>query len=210
MHVFLQDNHKGTTESWAQRFGRMAQQDRAGREDRLDRGDRNRRRQPQQIDYLVTTTDDEPEQYAPKVLAALQDTPGAINVNSSALRTCAADRHRFRSRPRARVRYQYRSRRLRRFARHSAERWPRRSRPRTASNTCKCSTRAASRPRSRRCSRCRCAPATARSFIWSTSRSWCEDPSAAADDSYQPRDRRAHSSESLRRASRSRSCRIDS
>jgi hydrophobic/amphiphilic exporter-1 (mainly G- bacteria), HAE1 family len=39
----------------------------------------------QQIDYIVTTSDDQPEKYAPKILAAMQETPGAINVNSSQL-----------------------------------------------------------------------------------------------------------------------------
>jgi HAE1 family hydrophobic/amphiphilic exporter-1 len=40
----------------------------------------------QPIDATVTTTRGEPDAYAAKILAALEDTPGTANVNSSALR----------------------------------------------------------------------------------------------------------------------------
>jgi HAE1 family hydrophobic/amphiphilic exporter-1 len=39
----------------------------------------------QPLDFTVTTTRGEPDAYAPKVLAALEDTPGTSNVNSSSL-----------------------------------------------------------------------------------------------------------------------------
>ncbi len=39
----------------------------------------------QPLDFTVTTTRGEPDAYAPKVLAALEDTPGTANVNSSSL-----------------------------------------------------------------------------------------------------------------------------
>jgi HAE1 family hydrophobic/amphiphilic exporter-1 len=39
----------------------------------------------QPIDITVSTTRGEPDAYAPKILAALEDTPGATNVNSTAL-----------------------------------------------------------------------------------------------------------------------------
>ncbi|HTW85946.1 MAG TPA: efflux RND transporter permease subunit [Candidatus Sulfotelmatobacter sp.] len=46
-------------------------------------GTRGGNQQP--IDVAVSATRGEPDAYAPKVLEALQDTPGAMNVNSSAL-----------------------------------------------------------------------------------------------------------------------------
>ena len=85
VHVFLQDNHKGTTASWAQIFGRMAQNIAPGAKIVSIAATGFGGGSSQQIDYLVTSNDDQPEKYAPKVLAALQETPGAINVNSSAL-----------------------------------------------------------------------------------------------------------------------------
>ncbi|MGB6060086.1 MAG: efflux RND transporter permease subunit [Candidatus Aquilonibacter sp.] len=85
VHVFLQDNHKGTTDSWAQRFGAMALKIAPGAKIVSVAATGIGGGSSQQIDYLVTSTDDQPEKYAPQVLAALQETPGAINVNSSAL-----------------------------------------------------------------------------------------------------------------------------
>ena len=85
VHVFLQDNHKGTTDSWAQRFGGMAAKIAPGAKIVSIAATGFGGGSSQQIDYLVTSTDDQPEKYAPKVLAALQATQGAINVNSSAL-----------------------------------------------------------------------------------------------------------------------------
>ena len=40
----------------------------------------------QPIDFTISTTRGEPDQYAPEILDALASTPGAINVNSSALK----------------------------------------------------------------------------------------------------------------------------
>ncbi|HTZ55091.1 MAG TPA: efflux RND transporter permease subunit [Candidatus Acidoferrum sp.] len=85
VHVFLQDNHSGTTDQWAQRFGAMAQKIAPGAKIVSIAATGFGGGSSQQIDYLVTSNDDQPEKYAPKVLAALQETPGAINVNSSAL-----------------------------------------------------------------------------------------------------------------------------
>ena len=85
VHVFLQDNHKGTTDSWAQRFGAMAGKIAPGAKIVSIAATGTGGGSSQQIDYLVTSTDDQPEKYAPKVLAALQATQGATNVNSSAL-----------------------------------------------------------------------------------------------------------------------------
>ena len=85
VHVFLQDNHKGTTDSWAQRFGAMALKIAPGAKIVSVAATGIGGGSSQQIDYLVTSNDDQPEKYAPKVLAALQATQGATNVNSSAL-----------------------------------------------------------------------------------------------------------------------------
>ena len=85
VHVFLQDNHKGTTDSWAQRFDVMAQKIAPGAKIVSVAATGQGGGSGQQIDYIVTSTDDQPEKYAPKVLAAMQQTPGAINVNSSQL-----------------------------------------------------------------------------------------------------------------------------
>jgi hydrophobic/amphiphilic exporter-1 (mainly G- bacteria), HAE1 family len=85
VHVFLQDNHKGTTDSWAQRFGAMAQKIAPGAKIVSVAATGQGGGSGQQIDYIVTSTDDQPEKYAPQVLAAMEETPGAINVNSSQL-----------------------------------------------------------------------------------------------------------------------------
>jgi hydrophobic/amphiphilic exporter-1 (mainly G- bacteria), HAE1 family len=85
VHIFLQDNHSLTTAQWAQRFGSMARK--LAPEAKilsvaatgLGGGSQ------QQIDYLVTATNDDPEAYAPKIVQALEQVPGAIDVNSSAL-----------------------------------------------------------------------------------------------------------------------------
>jgi hydrophobic/amphiphilic exporter-1 (mainly G- bacteria), HAE1 family len=85
VHVFLQDNHKGTTDSWAQRFGAMAQKIAPGAKIVSVAATGQGGGSGQQIDYIVTSTDDQPEKYAPQVLAAMEETQGAINVNSSQL-----------------------------------------------------------------------------------------------------------------------------
>jgi hydrophobic/amphiphilic exporter-1 (mainly G- bacteria), HAE1 family len=84
VHVFLQDNHKLTTEQWAQRFGAMASKLAPDAKILSVAATGFGGGSSQQIDYLVTSADDDPEKYAPKVLEAMQDTPGAVNVNSSA------------------------------------------------------------------------------------------------------------------------------
>jgi hydrophobic/amphiphilic exporter-1 (mainly G- bacteria), HAE1 family len=85
VHVFLQDNHTGTTDQWATRFGAMAQKLAPGAKIVSVAATGIGGGSTQQIDYLVTSNDDQPEKYAAKVLAALQQTQGAVNVNSSAL-----------------------------------------------------------------------------------------------------------------------------
>jgi len=85
VHIFLEDNHSGTTAEWAQRFGAMARRIATGANVVSVAATGFGGGSSQQIDYLVTSTDDQPEKYAPKVLAAMQQTQGAIDVNSSAL-----------------------------------------------------------------------------------------------------------------------------
>jgi hydrophobic/amphiphilic exporter-1 (mainly G- bacteria), HAE1 family len=85
VHVFLQDNHSLTTDQWAQRFGAMAQRIAPGAKVVSVAATGQGGGSGQQIDYIVTSNDDQPEKYAPKILAAMEQTPGAINVNSSQL-----------------------------------------------------------------------------------------------------------------------------
>ncbi len=85
VHIFLQDDHSGTTAQWATRFGAMARKLAPGAQIVSVAATGFGGGSTQQIDYLVTSNDDAPEQYVPKVLAALQETPGAIDVNSSAM-----------------------------------------------------------------------------------------------------------------------------
>ncbi|HTV91459.1 MAG TPA: efflux RND transporter permease subunit [Verrucomicrobiae bacterium] len=85
VHIFLQDDHSGTTAQWATRFGAMARKLAPGAQIVSVAATGFGGGSTQQIDYLVTSNDDAPEKYVPKVLAALQETPGAIDVNSSAM-----------------------------------------------------------------------------------------------------------------------------
>jgi hydrophobic/amphiphilic exporter-1 (mainly G- bacteria), HAE1 family len=85
VHVFLQDNHRGTTDSWAQRFQVMAQKIAPGAKIVSVAATGQGGGSGQQIDYIVTSNDDQPEKYAPQILSAMEETPGAINVNSSQL-----------------------------------------------------------------------------------------------------------------------------
>jgi HAE1 family hydrophobic/amphiphilic exporter-1 len=85
LQIFLTDNHKQTTAQWATIFQHMAAK--IAPDARIVSiavtgfGGGSQ----QQLDYLVTSTDDNPDAYAPKVLQALQETPGAISANSSAM-----------------------------------------------------------------------------------------------------------------------------
>jgi hydrophobic/amphiphilic exporter-1 (mainly G- bacteria), HAE1 family len=85
VHVFLQDDHSGTTDQWATRFGAMAAKIAPGAKIVSVAATGIGGGSTQQIDYLVTSNDDAPEKYVPQVITALQNTPGAISVNSSAL-----------------------------------------------------------------------------------------------------------------------------
>jgi HAE1 family hydrophobic/amphiphilic exporter-1 len=84
LQVFLQDNRHQSTAVWAVTFGKMAAKLAPDAQIVSVAATGFGGGSTQQIDYLVTSTDDQPEKYAPAVLAAMQNTPGAINVNSSA------------------------------------------------------------------------------------------------------------------------------
>ena len=84
VHVFLQDNHKLTTDQWAQRFGTIGQQIAPSAKVVALAATGTGGGSSQQIDYLVTSADDDPEKYAPEITKVLENTQGAIAVNSSA------------------------------------------------------------------------------------------------------------------------------
>lgn len=85
VHIFLTDNHSLTTAVWAQRFGAMARKIAPGAKILSVAATGMGGGSQQQIDYLVTSADDQPGKYVPEVMQALEETPGAIDVNSSAL-----------------------------------------------------------------------------------------------------------------------------
>jgi HAE1 family hydrophobic/amphiphilic exporter-1 len=84
IHVFLKPKRRRSTDYWAPALGRIAQQvaptARVVSIPATGTGGGN----AQPIDYLITSTDDHPEAYEPQVAQALRETPGTLNVNSSA------------------------------------------------------------------------------------------------------------------------------
>ena len=84
VHVFLKANRRRSTDFWAPALGRIAQQvaPTAKVVSIPATGTGGGNAQP--IDYLITSTDDHPEAYEPQVAQALRETPGTLNVNSSA------------------------------------------------------------------------------------------------------------------------------
>ncbi len=84
IHVFLKTKRKHPTDYWSRILGRIGSQvapsARVIAIPATGTGGGN----SQPIDYLVTSADDHPEKYAEQVAAALRETPGTANVNSSA------------------------------------------------------------------------------------------------------------------------------
>ncbi|MGH7737339.1 MAG: efflux RND transporter permease subunit [Candidatus Tyrphobacter sp.] len=84
IRVNLALDRKHSTDWWAQRFGvqarRLVPDAQTVAIPATGTGGGN----SQPIDYLVESSDDQPERYAPAVLAALEQTPGAVHVTSSA------------------------------------------------------------------------------------------------------------------------------
>jgi HAE1 family hydrophobic/amphiphilic exporter-1 len=84
IHVFLKQNRRYPTDHWVRIFGRIASS--VARTAKViaipATGTGGGNAQP--LDYLVTSTTDEPDKYAEKVAAAMRLTPGTLNVNTSA------------------------------------------------------------------------------------------------------------------------------
>jgi hydrophobic/amphiphilic exporter-1 (mainly G- bacteria), HAE1 family len=86
IHVFLKPNRQRSTDTWVRILGRIASQIAPTAKvvaiPATGTGGGNQ----QPIDYLVTSTNDDPEKYAEQVAQALRETPGTANVNTSAER----------------------------------------------------------------------------------------------------------------------------
>jgi hydrophobic/amphiphilic exporter-1 (mainly G- bacteria), HAE1 family len=84
IHVFLKQKRRYPTDHWVRIFGRIASEiapsARVIAIPATGTGGGN----AQPIDYLVTSTNDDPDKYADEVAAALRETPGTLNVNTSA------------------------------------------------------------------------------------------------------------------------------
>ncbi|MGB6519117.1 MAG: efflux RND transporter permease subunit [Candidatus Cybelea sp.] len=84
IHVFLKPNRKRPTEFWARVFGRIASGIASTAKVVAIPATGTGGGNAQPIDYLVTSQNDEPDTYAEQVAEALRQTPGALNVNTSA------------------------------------------------------------------------------------------------------------------------------
>lgn len=83
LHVFLNLDHKQSTEYWAKRFGAMARTIAPGAIAVSIPATGSGGGNGQPIDYLVESLDDNPAPYAAKVLTLLEGTPGTLHVTSS-------------------------------------------------------------------------------------------------------------------------------
>ncbi len=86
IHVFLKPNRKRSTEFWTRVLGRIAGQIASTAKVVAIPATGTGGGNAQPIDYLVTSTNDDPEKYAEQVATILRETPGTANVNSSAER----------------------------------------------------------------------------------------------------------------------------
>ena len=84
IHVFLKPNRKRPTDFWARVFGRMASSIASTAKVVAIPATGTGGGNAQPIDYLVTSQNDEPDKYAEQVAEALRQTPGTLNVNTSA------------------------------------------------------------------------------------------------------------------------------
>lgn len=84
IHVFLRERRQHPTDFWVRVLGRIASEiaptARVVAIPATGTGGGN----SQPIDYLVTSTDDNPDKYAQQVASVLRETPGTLNVNTSA------------------------------------------------------------------------------------------------------------------------------
>jgi hydrophobic/amphiphilic exporter-1 (mainly G- bacteria), HAE1 family len=83
IHVFLKPNRKRSTDFWARRLGVIAANASPGAKAIAIPATGTGGGNAQPIDYLVTSTTDDPDKYAERVAEALRQTPGTLNVNTS-------------------------------------------------------------------------------------------------------------------------------
>ncbi|HZV77596.1 MAG TPA: efflux RND transporter permease subunit [Candidatus Babeliales bacterium] len=83
IHVFLKTNRRRPTEFWVRVLGRIAGQVAPTAKVVAIPATGTGGGNAQPIDYLVTSTNDDPDPYADQVAQALRDTPGTLNVNTS-------------------------------------------------------------------------------------------------------------------------------
>ena len=86
IHVFLKQNRRHSTDVVARMLGRIAGQVAATAKVVAIPATGTGGGNAQPIDYLVTSTTDAPDKYAEQVADALRQTPGTLNVNTSAER----------------------------------------------------------------------------------------------------------------------------
>jgi len=86
LRVFLNDNRKHSTDQIAAIMNKLGPSLAPGARVTAIQSTGTRGGNSQPIDFTISATRGEPDQYAPEILDALSSTPGAINVNSSALK----------------------------------------------------------------------------------------------------------------------------
>ena len=83
IHVFLKTNRRRPTDFWVRVLGRIASQIASTAKVVAIPATGTGGGNSQPIDYLVTSTNDDPDPYADQVAQALRETPGTFNVNTS-------------------------------------------------------------------------------------------------------------------------------
>ena len=86
LRVFLNDNRTHTTDQIAAIMNRLGPSLAPGARVTAVQSTGTRGGNAQPLDFTISATRGEPDQYAPEILDALDATPGALNVNSSALK----------------------------------------------------------------------------------------------------------------------------
>ncbi len=86
LRVFLNDKRKHSTDQIAAMMNALGPNLAPGAKVTAVQATGTRGGNAQPLDFTISTTRGEPDQYAPAIFNALSETPGAINVNSSALK----------------------------------------------------------------------------------------------------------------------------